>query len=54
MITNVNTGLCHSRAQQGQPAFFVNWQVNGAQHYRFFAMRFAAETYYQSLLNNQN
>lgn len=32
-ITNVNTGLCHRRVQEGQPAFFVNWTEDGKNQY---------------------
>jgi len=36
MITNVNIGICHRRAQTGEPCFFVNWKDNGENNYKFF------------------
>lgn len=43
MTTNVNTGICHSRIQQGKPAFFVNWTENGENNYKFSNQRFEIE-----------
>jgi hypothetical protein len=38
MITNINKGICQWRATNNQPSFFVNWQVDGQQQYRFFSI----------------
>ena len=37
MITNINSGTDPHRIQTGQPPFFVNWQENGQQQYKFFS-----------------
>ena len=45
MIQNINTGICHRRVQEGKPPYFVNWQEDGKNNYKFFAQRWAAETF---------
>jgi hypothetical protein len=38
--SNINTGICHRRVQEGLPAFFVNWtDGNGENQYAFSAIR---------------
>jgi hypothetical protein len=49
MITNINTGVCHRRIQEGKPSFFVNWQEDGKQNYEFFSVRFMCETFKRQL-----
>jgi hypothetical protein len=49
MITNINTGVCHRRAQENKPSFFVNWQENGKQQYFFSQFMFAIERQEQRL-----
>lgn len=48
-ITNVNEGVCARRQQEGSPAFFVNWQQDGENQYKFFAIRSSCFTWYERL-----
>jgi len=34
--TNINTGVCQWRATNNKPPFFVNWQEDGKNHYKYF------------------
>ena len=45
MITNINIGVCHRRAQTGEPCFFVNYMEDGKNKYEFFQQRFALESF---------
>ena len=49
-IANVNKGVCHRRAQEGAPSFFVNYELDGVNTYEFFAMAFAMYTRYERLI----
>ena len=50
MNTNINTGICHRRVQEGKPSFFVNWtDEQGQNQYKFFSLRFACEDFKNSL-----
>ena len=51
-ITNVNTGICHRRIQEGSPAFFVNWKDKGVNNYEYFLLRFSAESFKNRLIEN--
>ena len=35
MITNINKGICQNRLQNNKPSYFVNWQENEKQEYKF-------------------
>lgn len=48
-IENINTGICHSRAQLNQPCFFVNWRQDGKNEYKFFTQRFMLESFKNNL-----
>lgn len=53
MVTNVNVCICQWRATNNQPSICVNWQVDGKQNYKFFALRFCAEDFKKKLLRQQ-
>lgn len=54
MITNVNKGLCHRRAQTGEASFFVNWSYNGENNYKFFYIVSSMYTLYNRLKKESN
>ena len=53
-IENVNIEICYSRLQNNKPSFFVNWQENGKNKYKFFQLRFACEDFKNRLKQLQN
>lgn len=53
MITNVNKGLCHRRAQTGEAAHFVNWTEDGKNNYQFFFIVSSMYTLYNRLKSAQ-
>jgi len=50
MIRNINLGICQNRLQQGQPSFFINWNENGTNNYRFSCLRFVIENFKNELM----
>lgn len=53
-IENVNTGICHYRAANNEPCFFVNWMENGQNKYEFFTILSFREQLKNRLLKIQN
>ena len=53
MITNINDGVDPARIQQHEPPFFVNWQENGKNNYKFISLCFVAEDFKNRLLKRQ-
>ena len=49
MITNVNKGVCQWRATNNKPCFFVNWQENGEQSYKYFSIVSSMYKFYERL-----
>lgn len=49
---NITTGIDPARIQQDLPAFFISWNFNGEQHYKFSVIRSHIETIKKGLLSN--
>ena len=53
MVANINKGICQSRLQNNQPSFFVNWQENGEQNYKFFSSVYSMYKLFNNLRNGR-
>lgn len=52
--TNINIGICGSRALRIGPSFFVNWQDENGNNYKYFSLRFAAENFKNNLIKSKS
>ena len=51
MNTNINKGVDPFRIQTGEPPYFVNWQKDGQNQYKFFNTVFAMYKFLETLKN---
>lgn len=49
MITKVNSGVCAARIQEGKPPYFVNYQEDGKNEYKFFSTVFDMYKFKESI-----
>jgi hypothetical protein len=53
MTKRVNEGVCQWRLTNGKPSFFVNWQDDNGNQYKFFAIRSSCYQFYLRLKDQE-